>query len=206
MTLKTVASTLVLLALVSTAPSSAEENCAFHNGHLERAIFEFLGKLPAVRPETFDKAGGDEDGLNITEFRMVGLNSLRPFGPFLTFCRDGSKVVQFDLVNEEPLRIIGAFTPPKDGKPHELETKALLARITSQLRVEGMGENVKLHPKGNLPVSLVGLSLEVEGFDEDTNDEITASISHSKPGFLNTMWNGMLFYVLEKVFNEILEK
>ncbi|XP_077552019.1 uncharacterized protein LOC144166378 [Haemaphysalis longicornis] len=206
MKLKAVSTTLVIASLVPTLASCAKVNCDFEDENVERAIYEFLGKLPALRsPVVDDNPGGGATGVNISDFRMVGLNSLRPFGPFLTFCRGYSRIVQFDLINENPLHIMGSIRRP-DGFPLEMDATALVVRLTSQFTVTGSGENVELHPERNLPVSLVGLSLRIEGLDDDINEKVTAAINSVKSGFLSTMWNAVLFHVLEKVFNEILHK
>lgn len=179
------------------------EDCDFHDNHLEKAIFEFLEKLPAERQETPVHEGNDSDSSSLSAFKLVGLDYLRPFGPFFTFCRNGSKVVQFDLINVKPLKIVGSFSP-KDGKTHEIDSRALLVRLTSQFTVHGSGDQVKLHPVVNMPVSMVGLSLDVKGLDEEAGEEVNAFLNISKGGFLADLWHGTLFFELEKVFSELL--
>lgn len=135
---------------------------------------------------------------------MVGLDYLRPFGPFFTFCRNGSKIVQFDFVNIKPLHIIGSFTA-KEGKVHDIDSRALLVRFTSQFTVHAAGDQTKLHPVVNMPVSMVGLSLDVKGLEEDSED-VNAFLNFSKGGFLADLWHGTLFFELEKLFSELLPK
>lgn len=195
----------MVFALLTSAVSSQKADCDFHDEHLEKAIFEFVEKLPSERQETPVKEGNGSDSLNISQFRFVGLDHLRPFGPFFTFCRNGTKIVQFDFINVKPLHILGSFTP-KDGKAHEIESRALLVRFTSQFTVDTSGEKVTLHPVVNMPVSMVGLSLEIKGLGEEDNDEVNAFLNFSKGGFLADLWHGTLFYELEKLFSEVLPK
>uniref|UniRef100_A0A0C9SFF7 Putative secreted protein n=1 Tax=Amblyomma americanum TaxID=6943 RepID=A0A0C9SFF7_AMBAM len=193
----------VLLVLMSTAVSAQEENCNFLDEHLERAINSFIGKLPQERPETVEHGAEPPEGLNLIEFKFVNLNTLRPFGPFLTFCRNGSKFVQFDLVNRRPLFLIGSFSG-NDSKTHRMESRALLVRLTAQFEVEGSKEDVKLHPTVNLPVSMVGVSMVLKSVDTEKNEELFIGLA--RPSFLRSLWHGMLFSELEKLFAEILPK
>lgn len=205
MILKTLLSPFMVVALMTCAVSSQKEDCDFHNEHMEKAIFEFIEKLPSERQETPVKDGNDTDSLNISKFRLVGLDHLRPFGPFFTFCRNGTKIVQFDFVNVKPLHLVGSFTP-KDGKVHEIDSRALLVRFTSQFIVDTSGEKVTLHPVVNMPVSMVGLSLDIKGLEDEDSDEVNAFLNFSKGGFLADLWHGTLFYELEKLFSELLPK
>ncbi|XP_077552029.1 uncharacterized protein LOC144166389 [Haemaphysalis longicornis] len=205
MILKVLVSAFMVFALMISAVSSQKEDCDFHDDHLEKAIFEFIERLPAERQETPVNEGNGSDSLNLSGFKFVGLDHLRPFGPFFTFCRNGTKVVQFDLINVKPLKIVGSFSP-KDGKTHEIESRALLVRLTSQFTVDGSGEQVKLHPVVNMPVSMVGLSLEVKGLDTDADEEVNTFLNLSKGGFLADLWHGTLFFELEKMFSELLPK
>ncbi|KAL1415336.1 hypothetical protein MTO96_029606 [Rhipicephalus appendiculatus] len=86
---------------------SGNYNCSFLDEHLERAINSFIQKLPAVSAKQIEKAVPPTEGFDTIEFTFLGLNSLRPFGPFLTFCRNGSRFVQFDLVNRRRLVLLG---------------------------------------------------------------------------------------------------
>uniref|UniRef100_A0A023FD12 Putative secreted protein n=1 Tax=Amblyomma cajennense TaxID=34607 RepID=A0A023FD12_AMBCJ len=196
---------IALLVLMSTAISAQEENCNFLDEHLESAINSFIEKLPRERPETIEKSAEPPEGLNLIEFKFVNLNSLRPFGPFLTFCRNGSKFVQFDLVNRRPLFLIGSFSG-NDSKTHRMESRALLVRLTAQFEVEGSKEDLKLHPTVNLPVSMVGVTMVLKSVDADTNEELGTFIGLGRPSFLRSLWHGMLFSELEKLFAEILPK
>ncbi|XP_075554926.1 uncharacterized protein LOC142587648 [Dermacentor variabilis] len=204
MNLKTAILCTIVLALVSSAVSKAEEECSFHDKHLESSIHEFIAKLPTERIETVDQDDKLPAQFNASQLKFIGLNSLRPFGPFFTFCPNGTRVVQFDLVNEMPLLLIGSFTG-EDGTRHEVESKASLVRFTTQFEVEGTGENVKLHYRVNMPVSMVGLSFRVEGLDEKS-DEVVKIAASLQPHFLRDLWHGMLFSELEALFYEILKK
>nr|XP_054928066.1 uncharacterized protein LOC126534149 [Dermacentor andersoni] len=204
MNIKTTILCTIVLALVSSAVSSAEVECSFHDKHLESSIHDFIAKLPTERIETVDEDEELPAQFNSSQFKFVGLNSFRPFGPYFTFCPNGTRVVQFDLVNEKPLVLIGSFTA-QNGTRHEVESKALLVRFTTQFEVEGIGENVKLHYRVNMPVSLVGLSFRVKGLDEKS-DEVVKIAAFLQPHFLRDLWHGMLFSELEALFSEILEK
>uniref|UniRef100_A0A023FVW7 Putative secreted protein n=1 Tax=Amblyomma parvum TaxID=251391 RepID=A0A023FVW7_AMBPA len=194
-----------LLLLVSNVVSAQEENCNFLDEYLERAINSFIEKLPQERPETIEKGAEPPEGLNLIEFKFVNLNTLRPFGPFLTFCRNGSRFVQFDLVNRRPLFLIGTFSG-NDSKTHRMESRALLVRLTAQFEVDGSKEDLKLHPTVNLPVSMVGVTMVLKSVDAETNEELGTFIGLAKPSFLRSLWHGMLYSELEKLFAEILPK
>ncbi|XP_075554927.1 uncharacterized protein LOC142587649 [Dermacentor variabilis] len=204
MNLRTTIMTTVVFALVSSAVSSAEVECSFHDKHLESAIDDFVAKLPTERIVTVNKAEEPPPQLNSSQLKFIGLNSLRPFGPFFTFCPNGTKVVQFDLVNAKPLVLIGPFVRP-GSTLHEFESKALLLRFTAQFEVEGTGENVKLHSRVNMPVSLVGLSFRLGGLDEKS-DEVVKFGASLQPHSFRDVWYGTLFAELEALFAEILEK
>ncbi|XP_049526778.1 uncharacterized protein LOC125946796 [Dermacentor silvarum] len=205
MDLRTAILSIVVYTMVPSAVSSEEVDCSFHDKHLESSIHDFVAKLPAKRLENVDKDEEHAAQLNSSQFKFFGLNSLRPFGPFFTFCPNGSRVVQFDLVNEQPLVVIGPF-PGEKGKQHEVESQAILVRFTAQFEVEGTGENVKLHSRVNMPVSMVGLSFRIEGLDEKS-DEVVEKIAPSlQPRFFEDWWRGILFSELDILFTEILEK
>ncbi|KAH7941665.1 hypothetical protein HPB49_015867 [Dermacentor silvarum] len=180
-------------------------DCSFHDKHLESSIRDFVAKLPTERLETVDKDEEPAAQLNSSQFKFVGLDSLRPFGPFFTFCPNGSRVVQFDLVNDKPLVLIGSF-PGEEGKRHEVESKAFLVRFTAQFEVEGTGKDVKLHSRVNMPVSMAGLSFRIKGLDEKSDEVVEKIAASLQPRFLQDLWHGMLFSELEVLFTEILEK
>uniref|UniRef100_L7MBT1 Putative metastriate one of each protein family n=1 Tax=Rhipicephalus pulchellus TaxID=72859 RepID=L7MBT1_RHIPC len=195
----------ILLALMFSGVPAAEEDCKFHDEHLERAINSLIEKLPAERTETREEGSEPPEGFDIIEFKFLGLNSLRPFGPFLTFCRNGSRFVQFDLVNKRPLILVGTIKG-NDSNTNELLTRALLVRFTAQFEVEGSGEDVKLHHTVNMPVSMVGLSMLLKTVDKETKEDIGIILNSPRPHFLRTLWHGMLFSELDKLFGEILPK
>ncbi|XP_077524072.1 uncharacterized protein LOC144135204 [Amblyomma americanum] len=195
--------------LMSSAASSDEETCSFHDKHLERAIYDFVAKLPAERVETVDSddetPGESPPAANVTKFRFLGLNTLRPFGPFFTFCPNGTRVVQFDLANENPLVLIGSFTGDS-SKVHEIESRAFLVRFTAQFAVTGSGETVKIHHRVNMPVSMTGLSFGIKGGDKDADEALASFTRTLPPHFLYDLWHGMLFSELEALFAEIAPK
>uniref|UniRef100_L7M9W7 Putative metastriate one of each protein family n=1 Tax=Rhipicephalus pulchellus TaxID=72859 RepID=L7M9W7_RHIPC len=195
----------ILLALMFSGVPAAEDDCSFHDEHLERAINSLIEKLPAERTETREEGSEPPEGFDIIEFKFLGLNSLRPFGPFLTFCRNGSRFVQFDLVNKRPLILVGTIKG-NDSNTNELLTRALLVRFTAQFEVEGSGEDVKLHHTVNMPVSMVGLSMLLKTVDKETKEDIGIILNSPRPHFLRTLWHGMLFSELDKLFGEILPK
>lgn len=192
----------LLLALMCSGGLAAEDNCNFLDEHLERAINSFIEKLPAERSESLEKGDEQPEGFDIIEFKFLGLNSLRPFGPFLTFCRNGSRFVQFDLANKRPLILVGTILG-NDSNTNQLLSRALLVRFTAQFEVEGAGEDLKLHPTVNMPVSMVGLSMILKTVDKETKEDIGIILNSPKPHFLRTLWHGMLFTELDKLFNEI---
>nr|XP_054928700.1 uncharacterized protein LOC129385720 isoform X2 [Dermacentor andersoni] len=185
---------------VKLSPENVE--CSFYDKHLESSIDDFVAKLPTERIVAVDEEPPAQ--LNSSRLKFIGLNSLRPFGPFFTFCPNGTKVVQFDLVNAKPLVLIGPFVKPS-GTLHEFESKALLLRFTAQFEVEGTGENVKLHSRVNMPVSLVGLSFRLKGLDEQSDEAVKIGAS-LQPHSFRDLWYGTLFSELEALFAEILEK
>lgn len=201
MKLQTAVLALALLGLASTSPLRPKEHCDFHDENLERAIFQFLGKLRSQRPQTY-KVDEVVDGVTVVDVRFDGLNSLRPFGPFFTFCENGSKIVQFDLVNEGSFHIIASLRAP-DGRLFAINYTSILVRLTSQFTVEGSGENVQIYPRENLPVSRVGLSVHVDGLDDDSNKSIVESTTINDQ---NEMWDDFIVRDLKALFQEILYK
>lgn len=190
--------------LMSNAATSDEETCSFHDSHLERAIREVIAKLPAEHAGTVDsddEKAGESSSPDVSKLRLIGLNTLRPFGPFFTFCPNGSRVVQFDLVNEKPLRMVATFAGDS-GKEHEIESHAFLVRFTTQFVVDGAGENVKLHHRVIMPVAMVGLSFGLKGADKETDEALGAFTRTFPPHFLHDLWHGLLFSELEEIFSE----
>nr|XP_050037377.1 uncharacterized protein LOC126534172 [Dermacentor andersoni] len=189
------------LAIVCRGAPVAEENCNFLDEHLERAIDSFIEKLPAGRSKTLENDFPPVISKNI-EFKFLGLNSFRPFGPFLTFCRNGSRFVQFDLVNKRPLILVGTQT--NDTNTHEILSRALLVRFTGQFEVEGAGEDLKIYFKENVPVSMVGLNMILRAADKEKKEDARIVFSTPNLHFLLSLWNGMLYSVLDTLFTEIL--
>lgn len=196
---------VILLAMVCGGVLAVEENCNFLDEHLERAINSFIEKLPAERTKTLENDFTPEEVSNNIEFKFLGLNSLRPFGPFLTFCRNGSRFVQFDLVNKRPL-ILAGKTSSNDSNAHEILSRALLVRFTGQFEVEGAGEDLKIYFKENLPVSMVGLSMLLKTVDKETKEDVGIIISSPNPHLLRTLWHGMFYNELNTLFREILPR
>ncbi|KAK8757079.1 hypothetical protein V5799_000219, partial [Amblyomma americanum] len=179
-------------------------NCNFLDEHLEGAINTFINKLPLERKYRIKVDTKLPEELSKREFKILNLNSRRPFGPFLTYCRNGRKFVQFDLVNIRPLLLIGAF-PGNDSFTYNLmESRALLVRFTAQFEVEGSKEDVKLRPITNLPMSMLGVVTTFENVDAKTNKDL--GIVRAQPVSVRNVWQGILNLELYKLFAELLQE
>lgn len=195
----------ILLTLTFSGVLAAEDNCSFLDQHLERTINSFIQKLPLQTSKQIEKAIPPLEGFETVEFTIWALSTLRPFGPFLTFCRNGSRFVQFDLVNKGPLLLEGTSVG-NDSKAYQILSRALLVRFTAQFKVEGSGEGLKLHHEENLPVSMVGLNMILKIIDNRTKEELAFTVDEPKPNFLRTLWSGVLYSQLDKLFGDILAK
>lgn len=193
----------IMLALVCTCALGAADNCNFLDENLERAIYTFIGKIPAENSHKFDRGSNPAEGFTVFDFKLLGLNSLRPFGPFLTFCRSGRRLVQFDLVNNRPLVLVGSSVG-NDSNSYQIVSRALIVRFTMQIEVEGSGDNLKIHHRLNMPVSMVGLNMLLKAADKEV--DLGTLYNSRKPDFLRTLWNGVLYTALDKVIAEILPK
>lgn len=194
-----------LLTLMFSGVLAAEDNCSFLDQHLERAINSFIQKLPLKTPTQVEKAIPPIEGFETVEFAIWALSTLRPFGPFMTFCKNGSRFVQFDLVNKAPLLLEGTSVG-NDSKTYQILSRAMLVRFTAQFKVEGSGAGLKLYHEENLPVSMVGIDMILRTIDNRTKEELVFTVNEPKPNFLRTLWSGVLYSQLDKLFGDILAK
>lgn len=195
----------ILLTLMFSGVLAAEDNCSFLDQHLERAINSFIQKLPLKAPKQIEKAIPPTEGFETVEFTIWALSTLRPFGPFLTFCRNGSRFVQFDLVNKAPLFLEGTSVG-NDSKTYQILSRAVSVQFTAQFKVEGSGEGLKLYHEKNLPVSMVGINMILKIIDNRTKEELGFTVNEPTPNFLRTLWSGVLYSQLDKLFGDILAK
>ncbi|XP_077539491.1 uncharacterized protein LOC144152149 [Haemaphysalis longicornis] len=158
MACSTTAVILLFLASASATQTTSPGSCSFADEDLERVIEnDLIAKLPAVRRSTkgFYEPSGEVTTVNGT---IEGVDSFRLFGPLLPYCRNGTRAVQFDLVNERPLSIeISRRTENK------FITTAKLLRLTVQCLVEGSGQGLRLRRKAEVPVAVVLQSSEGKG-------------------------------------------
>ncbi|XP_077541762.1 uncharacterized protein LOC144153883 [Haemaphysalis longicornis] len=142
---------LVFLTSSSAAENASSGNCSFADEDLEHVINrDLIAKLPAVRSGT-KHFFGQYGTVLTTEGKIEGLDSLRLFGTLLTFCRNGTRMVQFDLVNERPLSI------EVTHGPEELITTAGLVRFTVLVEAQGSGQGLRLFRKAEVPVTIAKL-------------------------------------------------
>ncbi|XP_077539345.1 uncharacterized protein LOC144152027 [Haemaphysalis longicornis] len=161
------AAILLFLASACATQTPPPGGCSFAGEDLERVINnDLLTKLPPVHLSTkrFHGRSGD---LIIADRKIESMDSLRLFGPLLTYCRNGTRVVQFDLTNERPLSIAVTL-----GSEDKLVTTAKLLRLTVQCEVEGSGQGIRLRRKAEVPVALALSSLETfeRRFQEGPSD------------------------------------
>lgn len=199
----TSAAVAIVLALVCTRALGTADYCNFLDDHLERAIYSFIEKIPAEISHKVDRGSNPAEGFNFFDFKLLGLNSLRPFGPFLTFCRSGRRLVQFDLVNNRPLVLVGSSVGT-DSNTYQIVSRALIVRFTAQFEVEGSVDRLKIYHRLNMPVSMVGLNVLLKAADKAV--DLGTLNNSQKPDFLRTLWNGVLYTLLDKVIGEILPK
>ncbi|XP_077540227.1 uncharacterized protein LOC144152698 [Haemaphysalis longicornis] len=148
----------LFLASASATQTTSPGSCSFADEDLEHVIEnDLIAKLPSVRLSNkgLYEPSGELTTVNAT---IEGVDSFRLFGPLLPYCRNGTRVVQFDLVNERTLSIeIWIRTE------NRFITTAKLLRLTVQCEVEGSGQGLRLHRKAEVPVALVLKSTEGKG-------------------------------------------
>ncbi|KAH7964419.1 hypothetical protein HPB51_027342 [Rhipicephalus microplus] len=200
----------ILLTLMCSGVPAAEDECKFHDEHLERAINSFIEKLPAERSETPDKDSETPEEVDIIEFKFFGLNSFRPFDECKFHDEHLERAINSFI---EKLPAERSETPDKDSEtPEEIDIIEFKFfglnsfRPFAQFEVEGTGEDVKIHPTVNMPVSMVGLSMLLKTVDKETKEDIGIILHSPKPHFIRGLWHGMLFSELDKLFGEILPK
>ncbi|XP_077551998.1 uncharacterized protein LOC144166347 [Haemaphysalis longicornis] len=86
---------------------SSGDPCNFAGIDLEGFVKRIVGRLPPHHTQPDSAADEVVSGLFIEPITYKDMNNLQTFGPVVGFCRDGLKLVQFDLVSSNgPLHVV----------------------------------------------------------------------------------------------------
>uniref|UniRef100_A0A023FD18 Putative secreted protein n=1 Tax=Amblyomma cajennense TaxID=34607 RepID=A0A023FD18_AMBCJ len=111
-----------------------------HDQRLEQITQAALAAVPAAHSSAVEEGTPHRNSLGFETYRVTGLNHLRRHGPLRSYCGNGTQVVNFDLLSDEPIVCSFQWTAGGNGS---LDLAAHATRVKTQLKfVRGPpGEN-----------------------------------------------------------------
>ncbi|KAH8027735.1 hypothetical protein HPB51_007657 [Rhipicephalus microplus] len=136
---------------------------------------------------------------------VKSLRLLRLYGPIFPYCENGTRMIQFDLVNRGggiQITFPWQFVCPAHGGTIGLAVG--FTRITVPLRVDGSGGEAKLFYEGPAtPVAIEKIHLRLTGAGKPLEDAFDL-IGKLAPTHQREEWNRLFFTTLYEVFEKIL--
>ncbi|XP_077521690.1 uncharacterized protein LOC144132860 [Amblyomma americanum] len=102
-----------------------------HDQRLEQIIQAALSEVPAGHSSAVEDETPNHNSLGFETYRVTGLNHLRRHGPLRSYCGNGTQVVNFDLLSDEP--IVSSYQWATGGNG-SLDLAAHATRVKTQLK------------------------------------------------------------------------
>ncbi|KAL3199783.1 hypothetical protein MRX96_013448 [Rhipicephalus microplus] len=179
--------------------------CHFADLDIEALISNVLDKMPEEWATQPDFTQTLIPGVEIGGANVTGLRLLRLYGPIFPYCENGTRMIQFDLVNRGggiQITFPWQFVCPAHGGTIGLAVG--FTRITVPLRVDGSGSEAKLFYEGPAtPVAIEKIHLRLTGAGKPLEDAFDL-IGKLAPTHQREEWNRLFFTTLYEVFEKIL--
>ncbi|XP_077521696.1 uncharacterized protein LOC144132862 [Amblyomma americanum] len=203
------AAVLMALAVAAGAFSTRGGNCDTPDIDLDGEVDKLLEKLPKAHPLGIRQGFSSVfAGLEIGDVTVTGMNKIERSGPVVPYCKNGSSIVQVDLINPAAVQ----FTMPWKtcaGQNGNIHLSADLSRFTMDLSVaneESSGEYLSM---GNdfspLPVMTYNVNFVVEGLGRPGNIA-SGVLSKLFPSVFLEVWIQAFFWSLRGVLDSALQQ
>ncbi|KAL1418053.1 hypothetical protein MTO96_026330 [Rhipicephalus appendiculatus] len=128
---------------------------------------EIFSRLIARLPESIESGPQGYHtllpGLEVGGLTAKGLNKLRPCGPVIPYCTNGTRMVQVDFYEDGDTHFLSPWKVCT-GDEGRIMIRAMFTRSTFQFRiVESTAAGVKLEFDRLLPVTTQGVQIFVQG-------------------------------------------
>ncbi|KAL1415331.1 hypothetical protein MTO96_029602 [Rhipicephalus appendiculatus] len=195
---------------VGTAQVMSEGQCDFSKINAEQMVRNIVGKLPSSY--TDPEMRPDEIFLGVTLGVPVlkGADIFKLYGPVSTYCRNGARLVQVDIVADYPID----FSAPWkicSGKEGVVGIHGT-ARVTVTFEVANATAQDQPHAEGKLvlhgelmPVNTKVNSVYLRGAGELLQNAAGASRIFL-PAISAEIWEGTMKFVLRKMLKEAIER
>ncbi|KAL1415332.1 hypothetical protein MTO96_029603 [Rhipicephalus appendiculatus] len=90
-------------ALGTVEAVSAQDKCDFSDVDAEQMVENVLRKLPYSYTVADMKPEEIFLGITLDPFQLQGANIFKLYGPVSSYCRDGARLVQVDIVADRPV-------------------------------------------------------------------------------------------------------
>ncbi|XP_077524060.1 uncharacterized protein LOC144135194 [Amblyomma americanum] len=183
-----------VLSQVVTSPQA----CDFSGLDLDSMVNEVVSHLPVDYAEHESWPEAYIGGLVSSSIIFSGLNKLRPYGPPLSYCNNGSRLVQFDLATPKDEQI-KAWARWKTCSSQNGTFGTLAgARVTATFEVvnprfgrPGVSGPVLIYNSGPTIVSVNKASFYLDGAG-DVMATVAAVLGKLFPQILNEFWDDAL--------------
>ncbi|XP_037577189.1 uncharacterized protein LOC119459548 [Dermacentor silvarum] len=202
-------------AVAVPQPSALSEDandCDFSGIDLYQEVDAVIKELPPEYSQPDRKPEEVIPGVFLGTIVYKGLDNLRPYGPVLSYCRNGTRLVQVDLATDD--RLMEAFMPWKTcgGQQGSIGTYAS-ARVTVTFKVvdtstaePSVKNQVNLdHHSGPTPVSVHAVSVYLRGAGDTVGSAVEIA-SKLFPQLPKEFWLDMVTWRLRTVLKEIIWK
>lgn len=194
-------------AVTQFKTSPADESCDFSGLDLDRMVNDIVSQLPAE--DSGPKRPFDEalPGLFVGSLVHTGFDKLRPYGPLLPYCRNGSRLVQVDLATTEDLLKVSVPWKTCAGQKGTAETTTG-ARVTVTFEVarltgkEGSTGATLVHHSGPTPVAVESVSVYLRGAGDILGGAVTV-VGKLFPQMPKEFWLDVLTYRLRAILRGI---
>ncbi|KAL1415335.1 hypothetical protein MTO96_029605 [Rhipicephalus appendiculatus] len=189
-----------------------DDGCDFSGVDLYQKVFDIVKELPPEYSQPDRKPEEVIPGVFLGTIVYKGLDNFRLYGPVLSYCSNGTRLVQVDLATDD--RHMEAFMPWKTCGGHQgsIGTYAS-ARVTVTFQVvetnsddPSQQNKVKLdHHGGPTPVSVHDVSVYLRGAGDIVGSAV-AITSKLFPQLPKDFWLEMVTWRLRSVIKEIIWK
>lgn len=196
------------MALSATAtPFNFElggDTCDISDLNVDYAVSQMLSRLPKKREITNPVFYGQAAEIFETgRMELIGMDTLKRYGPVQSYCVNDTRLIQFDLVSDGGAQLAVPWRSCS-GKEGMMTLVAGYTRFTVQLRVEGSGSDARMQYMGpTLPVATEDLDVVFEGAGPSIRTAVGVISKFFNP-ILREIWNAQFFRQFKGSLEEIL--
>lgn len=201
-----VLASVIFMAAVATAMHyRTDVPCDFSGFNPNLAVTRLISKFPKY--VTFGPEGFTEifPGFEGGRLNVSGFQRLTQYGPALPYCMNGSRFLQFELVNDDDV-VMSTPWRTCSGNQGSISLRTEFSRFTVQLAVGRAGVNdVALSYQGpTVPVSTVNPYLVVDGAG-DALRMVAGTLSKIFSPITLELWHNQFFSNFYAALKQALE-